>query len=376
MKTLKFVSQYVVAIGAIGLLLFACEDNPETVPQEDILPESFSVNIPSSISNNNVSSGGRTSGRMSEHDETFHGNDIYEGLATFIWIGEAASEIVEEIILALRIYNINKEFTLTYESDDDNRTKNLVVEENSEFEGTTWQFQLTITDAESEGNADGGKAMQLFWNTNPVKGIAILKPFNIDRLHDAEAGEAIFRIDYSEGGELGYDAHMLVGISNLPLEDPEVDPFSVRTLRMFAGKTGNVVDVYGNSHHPNAQFFTPDVGFNWAFVASGNEVTDIGVAEVGLPPSDLDETDREVLLEEYSIKNVFTEAINIAFPGIAPEFIEAYLVNTDAPGYFEKDGFISGGVSPGTDWDVLAARLTDLSPYNPLETSELEIVFK
>ena len=146
---------------------------------------------------------------------------------------------------------------------------------------------------------------------------------------------------------------------------------------MFAGKKGDVVDVYGNTNHPNAILFSGNVGFNWAFVASGNDVTDIGVAEVGLPPSDLDESDRDVLLKDYSIKNVFTTEINSVWPGIDPDLLAAYLTNTAAPGYFDnKNGFISGGVSPGAEWDVLTNRLTALSPYNPKSTSELVVTFK
>jgi len=53
------------------------------------------------------------------------------------------------------------------------------------------------------------------------------------------------------------------------------------------------------------------------------------------------------------------------------------LQNTAAPGYFnEKAGFLSGGESPGPEWDALAARLENLSPYNPLETSNLTVAFK
>lgn len=146
---------------------------------------------------------------------------------------------------------------------------------------------------------------------------------------------------------------------------------------MFAGKKGDVVDVYGNTNHPNAIFFSGNAGFNWAFVASGNDVKNIGVAEVGLPPGDLDESDREVLLKEYSIKNVFTTEITSAWPGIDQDLLAAYLSNTSAPGYFDnKHGFIAGGVSPGADWDVLTNRLTKLSPYNPKSTSEMVVTFK
>jgi len=40
-----------------------------------------------------------------------------------------------------------------------------------EFEGRQWEYQLTITDAESEENSDGGIGMQVFWNKQPVEGI-------------------------------------------------------------------------------------------------------------------------------------------------------------------------------------------------------------
>jgi len=145
---------------------------------------------------------------------------------------------------------------------------------------------------------------------------------------------------------------------------------------MFVGKKGDVVDVYGNSNHPNAILFSGTPGFNWAFVASGNDPKDIAVAEVGLPPSSLNSAERNVLLKEYSITNVFTHEINAVWPGINPSLLGAYLKNTAAPGYFGKKGFLSGGVSPGTDWDALTSRLTNLKPYNPKEISNLTIAFK
>ncbi len=374
MKTLKSIPlKFALAI-AITALIFACDINPNNEVQPEILPESFAVDIPNSISNDAVAGGRFINGRVA--DDTLNGNEIYEQLGLFIAIGEGASDLVESIIFGIRVHNINRPITLTYISDDDNRAKNLVVIESSEFEGKTYDYELTITDADSEQNVDGGKAMQVFWNTSPVEGIAILKPFNIDRVHDADAGEGIFRIDYSENSEFGYDAHMIVSISNLTLEDPNVDPFSMRTIRMFAGKSGDVVDVYGNSSHPNAKLFTDDTGFNWAFVASGSEESGLGVAEVGLPPSNLDSNDRAVLLEDNSVKSVFTAAINEAFPNFPQWIIDAYLVNTEAPGFFDNDGFIQGGTSPGSEWDELVSRIQDLTPYNPLETSNLEIMFK
>ena len=270
---------------------------------------------------------------------------------------------------------------LSYESDDDHRTKNLVVIENSEFEGTTYSFQLTITDAESETNEDGGMAMQVFWNTSPVQGISILKPYNINRTDSDNSENTMYRIDYSEAGEFGYDAHMIVYIAGLELADPSVDKYAIKSLKMFVGKKDDIVSVYGNSDHPNATFYTDDKGFDWAFVAAGSDNLDIGVAEVGLPPFNLDETNRQVLLEDYSVKNVFANQINDWFMeqyGVLPDStsLAAYLHNADAPGFFESQGFVSGGTSPGTQYDALVTEIQSLTPYNPKNIDELTILFK
>ncbi len=376
MKTLKVTSSSLVVGFLFALIFTSCELNQNIEPQQDLLPNSFSVDIPASLSNQNSFENGRISGRVKE--DTLQGNDMYLHLNTFIAVGEGAAHLVEEIMAGIRIYKIDRIQSLTYTSDDDHRTKNLIVLSNSVYENQTWDYELTITDADSENQTDGGKALQIFWNKNTtVKGIAIIKPYNCDRVANANAKNAVFRIDYSEESTLGYDAQMEVSISGLPLDNPLENPYSVNTLRMFAGKKGDVVDVYGNTNHPNAVFFSGNVGFNWAFVASGNDVKDIAVAEVGLPPSDLNESDRDVLLKDYSIKNVFTNEITSVWPGIDPNLLAAYLTNTAAPGYFDnKTGFISGGVSPGSDWDVLTNRLTSLSPYNPKSTSELVVTFK
>lgn len=369
-------TKVILSLLVFGSFFIGCENNEGIEPQSDLLPDKFSVDIPSSLSNQNSVSNGRKSGRI--QDDKLQGNDIYMHLNTFIAVGDGAANLVEEIITGIRKYKIDRIQTLTYTSDDDNRTKKLVVSADVDFEGETWDYQLTITDANSESEADGGKALQIFWNKSAViKGIAIIKPYHCDREVNANARDAMFRIDYSEEGLLGYDAQMEVSISGLPLESPLQNPYSMNTLKMFAGKKGDVVDIYGNSNHPNAVFFSGQKGFNWAFVASGNDVKNIGVAEVGLPPSSLDESGADVLLKEYSIKNVFTHEINVAWPGLDQELVDEYLANTAAPGYFDnKVGFLAAGVSPGADWDGLAGRLNSLSPYNPKAIGELAISFK
>jgi hypothetical protein len=378
MKTVRFLSS-IVLLSLAFLFVTSCESNPEVESQEDLLPAQFRVDIPASISSADGASGGRlrTYGTGRKNGDSVKGNDIYKHLGTFIAVGKGASQLVEEFIHGIRKHHINRVMSMTFVGEDDERVKNLVVSSQVEFEGKTWDYQLTITDADSEAAADGGKALQIFWNKNAkVTGIAIIKPYNCDRPKNANAPDAIFRIDYSEDGSLGYDAHMEVRISGFPVGDAVTEPFSMSTLHMFAGRKGNVVDVFGNSNHPNAILFSGQQGFNWAFVASADKIEDIGVAEVGLPPSSLDSEDREVLLTEYSVMNVFTNEISAAWPGVDPSLLAAYLSETAAPGYFENAGFISGGASPGEPWDELAARLEDLTPYNPVETSNLSLSFK
>lgn len=98
-------------------------------------------------------------------------------------------------IAAIRKFNINKAISVNYVSDDDKRSKNLVVTEKVSFEGATWDLLLTITDAESEKNSDGGKGLQIFWNkTTNVNGIAIIKPYNCNRTKDANLPNAILEL--------------------------------------------------------------------------------------------------------------------------------------------------------------------------------------
>ena len=358
----------------LSISLTSCDENPEIVAQQEFLPESFGVDIPSSISNPTTLGGGRINGRT---EEELSGDAIYRHLRLFIFIGEASKEITEDIITAIKTFDIESLQVVTYTSDDDGRSKTLTVNQNVEFEGRTWEYMLTVIDADSEGEADGGMAMQVFWNNDPVEGISILKPYNINR-NDTENGfNAIYRIDYNAAGNDVYDATMEVSIAGLAFDRPDADEFSMKNLRMFVGKKGDFVDVYGNSNHPRARLLSEsEVGFNWAFVASGNDALNLGVAEVGLPPSNLDESGRKILLEDYSVRNVFTNRIKSVFPNITDALLDAYLVNTNPPGYFSKDGFLIAGSSPGEAWNPLADRIKDLAPYNPLETTTLEINFK
>jgi hypothetical protein len=169
---------------------------------------------------------------------------------------------------------------------------------------------------------------------------------------------------------------MIVSAADLPIADPLDNPYCLDALKMFVGKEDQYIDVYGNSNHPNATFFTGETGFNWAFVASGIEHVDMGVAEVGLPPSNLDAPGRESILGDYAMKAVLSREIYEVWPWIDPASVEAFLYNTDAPGYFDEGGFIQGGVAPSPEYEYLANRLKGMSPYNPKEIRDLQILFQ
>jgi hypothetical protein len=371
MKKIKALSFVMMSVMVLTTLLTGCESNPDVQSDKDILPQKLSVDIPNSLTIAN--SGGRINGRS--QSDSIKGDDIYKHLGTFIAIGKQSSKLVEEIINGIRKHHIDRVLTLTFTSDDDGRIKNLVVTSDVTFEGAQWDYQLMVTDADSEDAADGGKALQIFWNNDaPIKGISIIKPYNCDRPKNQNAPDAMFRINYSEDGAAGYDSQMEVLITGLPINANE--QFSVNNIHMFAGKKGEVVDVYGNSNHPNAVLFGDETGMNWAFVASGDKTKDVAIAEVGLPASSIDSNDRDILLKENSIKNVFEETILEIWPQIDPDALDSYLSEISAPGYFDHTGFIKGGTSPGADWDVLAERMNNLTPYNPKQVSELQVTFQ
>ncbi len=361
---------FVLAFASLFLVVTSCQKEDVPPPQQsDILPARFSVDVTRSLNYN-------ASTLKSAEVDTLPGNEIYGHLGTFICVGETGSKIVEEVINAIRVYNINKPMSFSFTSDEDGRVKNAVVVARADYDNRHWEFGMTITDAESEGNADGGKALQLFWNRSPIKGIAIMKPYNINRTENEDDPDAMYRIDYSEAGEHGYRAEMTVYAAYLPVADPLDNPWSMSSLKMFVGVKGDIVDVYGNSVHPNAILLAGNTGFTYSFVASGDNSTDLGVAEVGLPPVNLDEPSRNILLGYYSLKKVITREIYEVWPDIDPESVQAYLYNASAPGFFDANGFVAGGTAPGTGYEQLVRRLPYLSPYNPKEVLNLSIVFK
>jgi len=366
MKKLNF------AIISILLVMFVFSSCNKNNFDESTLPTTFKVDIPDAISN--------TSNSKAVMVDQVGGDEIYEQMRLFIAVGEGAADIVSGIIGAIRQYDLDQAAAFTYTSDEDGREKSVIVAENSEFNGETWLYQLTLSDVLEAGGDHNGIGLQIFWNNDPVKGVAVLYPYNINRSDSAENwSKGMFQIEYSEAGTNGYEATMIVSIAEIPV--PGHDEFEMRSLKMFVGKNGDVIDVYGNSAHPNATLFNGGAGFNWAFSASGNEITDLAVAEVGLPPYNLDNSSRDVILGEYSIHSVFSSLISDWYYAENGTVIDSltlasYLENAEAPGFFNKDGFINSGTAPTTDYDALITNVAALTPYNPLILANLTIEFK
>ncbi|MEA3444891.1 MAG: hypothetical protein U9R19_09235 [Bacteroidota bacterium] len=369
---MKKVKVFLTLIAFSLVTIFqSCEPIVDPVPDEtNIVPEKFMIEIPSSLANN-------TNLKSANASDTLQGNDIYQHLTSFILVGVHASVVANQIMFSIALYNLSQPLSFSFTGDDDGRTKQVVIIENSTFEGIVWDYQMTITD-DGPGNTSGmeTRAMQVFWNLNPVEGIAILNPYNCDRTIDPEMIDAMYRIEYNESGSLGYDKHMIVTIDNLPLADPLANPYSISTLKMFVGKSGDEVSVYGNSEHPNALFFNGDVGFDWAFAASSYSSSNIAVAEVGLPSHTLNASDRYTLLEVNSIENVFTGQIYDVWPAIDSTSVQGFLHNTEAPGFFNQWGFVQGGTAPGPQYAGLQNTIQNLTPYNPSELNNLDVVFK
>ena len=93
-----------------AILLFAgCTgDQGPDMDDQSILPLSFAVDIPNSLSHE--------SGKKSAPGiDTLKGNDVYEHLRFFIKMGEHSAEIVEDIISGIHLYRINQPMEVTFE---------------------------------------------------------------------------------------------------------------------------------------------------------------------------------------------------------------------------------------------------------------------
>lgn len=355
MKSIKLI-----ALLVSFSFLIACS-NDEEIPSRIDIPSQFSVDIPKSISDNAGGLNGRISG---DGDGVIEGNEIYESLRGFIKIGEGSAEIIEFTLVVAAALEVQNVRSYTFVSDDDGREKKVDLTEGVTRGGTAYEYEMTMVDTENDE-----MALQLLWNTNPVQGVGILKPYNIDRTENTDALDAFVRIDYSED-DATYDATMTVSIAGL--ETPQNG--DIDNLKMFVGKKGDIVDVMGNSNHPNIVIIDEDFtgGRNYAFVARGDESTDLGVAKLALPPSS---TTTDDVLVTYSVFAVLEAEIN-AVADLDQDTIDEILAEAHSPAYFNNNGFITSGTdNKPASFDAAFVDLTGMNPFVPNDVKNLTIDF-
>ena len=350
MKSIKFL----MLLFSMALIV-SCSSDDEVRGTIDI-PANFSVDIPTPISSNTGTLSGRTSG---DGDGFIEGNEIYESVRHFIYLGEQSAEILELTLVvgaALEQQNIR---SFTFTSEDDDREKRIDLVEGVSRGGVSYEYELTMVDTENDE-----RALQLLWNTDPaVSGVAIMQPYNFDRTDSEVDADAFFRIDYTEDHS-DYDAAMTVSIAGVEaVENGDID-----NLKMFVGKKDDIVEVMGNSNHPNViiadENFTG--GRNYAFVGRGDESTDLGVVKLALPPSSTATAD---VLEDYSVFAVLEDEIQAA--GISDQnVIDAILVEALSPAYFNNNGFITSG--PDNKPDSFSAEFVDLTGMNPFVPNDIK----
>lgn len=366
--------------GAIALLsMNSCKkdddnDNADT-DLKNPFPTTMTVDIPDAIAGSSTKS---TLKAGSERD----GAEFYNGLRMHVAVAKAGAQLLDEFMDAIREYQLNRELDITFTDDTDNREKHLVVVKDQTFEGISYKFKLTLSDVLNSSNEDEGIGLQIFWSGNPVKGLAIIKAKNLNE-NENDLNDALIRIDYSEEGLGGYDATMVVSIADLATNTANI--WSMDRLKLFAGKKGDIIDMFGNSNHPLGTIIPstdPDsIGINYAFVASGNLPGDYAVAEVGLPLSSLNTTSRDILLKENSIKNVLikTVAINESISiDSATTVIEEFDLfrNITPPGFFANNSFVEAGIAPDSaQYASYIIRMDALTPYNPSEVADLSLDF-
>jgi len=339
------------------LSFVSCEENDA---DSSLLPKNFTLDVPEALSYSS------TGARIAE-DEV-NGGIVYALLGVYVYFGESSAMLVQEFITFLRQNpGLTKINSFTYTSEDDGRTKSATIEEDGVYGGITYQYKLTIMDQLEN------MAFQLFWNKSPVSGIAIMSPYNIDRTNDVVDPEVMFSIEYTEEDSV-YDKVMIVSVSGNGPEDED----GLNNFKMYVGKKGNIVEIFGNSNHPTITIIGDNYygARNYAFVGRADEANDIGVAKVAMPPSSVETN--VGLFENYSIRKVLEEEVFKVFGTSLPSVLEPFLVNSDPPGYFVKGKGFEGSGENIPDNEAFTEEFIDLSnlkPYVPKYIQYLSVDF-
>lgn len=355
MNTIKTL--FLVSASAV---LTNCGSDDE-VTNTLVVPATFTVNIPDAISSNSAGLAGRTDG---DGDGFIEGNEIYESLRGFLYVAEEAAGIIDFVLEVAAELEEADLRTFEFTSDVDGRQKRIDITEDFVSAGNSFQYELRMVDVENED-----LALQLLWSANPVViGIGIMNPYQIERIEDNNP-DTFIRIDY---GDLvfGYDAVMQVQISGLEVvENGDID-----NMTLFVGRKGELIDVVGNSNHPNLILLDDTFigGRSYAFIGRGDEISNFGVVKLALPPSGATTSD---FFETHSVFSVLEREIQSV--GISDQsLIDDILQEAHSPAYFNANGFITSGEDNKPDgFTNFFVDLSDLETFVPADIRELKVNF-
>lgn len=340
-----------------SLLFISCKNEKEV--NANIIPANFYLDINSALS--------------FQHNPLITsaiekpGSEYYKEVASIINQAETSSKIVSDAIKNLRIHNLYQASTFTYISMEDGRRKDIEVRENIYKENRTWPYELTLKDQ------DGSTALQFYWSSTPLRGFAIFNPTNHNRSNLNYPSSAMFRVDYSEKKST-FEKTMEISIAGLSVLPS--DTFGISSMKLFVGKNGELLNIYGNTNHPEFTLSpqSSQHGRNYSFTAKGNITLNIGTVKVGLPPSL--QNSNTTIMTDYSLYNVLHSELYTA--GISDQNKRNSVLNeAKSPGFFTNDGFIKVELPPvNAGFDETMINLNDLTPYVPMEISNLKVDFK
>ncbi|MBE9509545.1 MAG: hypothetical protein IMY71_01600 [Bacteroidetes bacterium] len=291
-------------------------------------------------------------------------------MKNIIYLGELSADLVQDMMINLKKYNINYSITFSYKSSYDGKNKDVVVKENVSINDTTWDFCLTVSDEEL------GTALQLFCNTNPLEVIAILQPRAFDFISTRNLN-AMIKIEYSEN-DPDYNKTMIVSITRMDSTSRQY----MSNLKFFAGKNSDIISLYGNSIHPHMALLNENhnSGRCFCFQARNNVPRDIAIARIALPT--ILQTDMSNIWVDFSVDKVLTEEIDIVYANVNQSTLtgikELFLANAIGPAYFTgEQGFVSnaGNIPDDEGFTQDFMDMTGLSPWAPSEINQMTIIF-
>lgn len=343
-------------------IFLSCGSDDE--PAIDInIPEQFSVDIPSSLSSGSATP---IQGRVGATNVVIAGEDIYEALRYYINLAEESADILELTLGIGVILEQNNVTSVEFQGEDDGMQKRIDLVEGITRGGVSYEYEMTLVDMENET-----LALQILWNTNPVSGIAILRPAFLDRSDMEVSADLYYRIDYTEDHP-DYEQAMTISISGATVVE-KGDPDN---LKMFAGRKGDVVEVMGNSNHPDLEIIDPNFagGRNYAFVGRGDDSSDLGVVNLWLPASSVT-LNSFSSGDEYSVYQVLEDEIN-AVANLDQALVAAILAEAGSPAYFNGQGFITAGSeNQPMSFSNAFVDLSGLTPFVPSDVKNLAVRF-